>query len=217
MKNNIQSSVPGRRKFLMSILPAGPLFCLGCSSLSAATGGRDQPKAPEKKHKFLEDSGMTMKDVFWFAYRSTLIPLLKSLAKEMGQERFMSMMKNIFYEKESQEAKRMAQEHPQRDLAKFMNLPYAIDSVISNPKRFWSLVNTAQVIEDTAKAYEMKVTECLWAQTFREANASDIGYIIMCAGDIIFAEAFDTRLKLRLTKTLMNGDDCCNHRYTWEG
>ncbi len=58
---------------------------------------------------------MTVKDVFWFAYRPTLIPLLKSLAKERSKT-------------------------------------------------------------DGSRA------------TFREANAADIGYIIMCGGDIVFAE-----------------------------
>jgi len=63
----------------------------------------------------------------------------------------------------------------------------------------------------------MKVTECIWSQTFREANAGDIGFISICYADEAIAEAFDQRLKLIRTKTLMKGDDCCHFRWVWEG
>jgi hypothetical protein len=84
-------------------------------------------------------------------------------------------------------------------------------------KHFWSRAYTSQSIEDTPRSYEMKVTECLWAQTFREANAGDIGFASICYGDEAMAAAFDQRLKFIRTKTLMKGDDCCHFRYVWEG
>jgi hypothetical protein len=84
-------------------------------------------------------------------------------------------------------------------------------------KHFWSLAYTAQRIEHTSKSYELKVTDCLWAQTFREANAGDIGFASICYGDEAMAAAFDHRLKLIRTKTLMQGDDCCPCRWVWEG
>ena len=62
--SNLASS---RREFLLNILPAGSLFCLGCGNLSAWTVGQEAQKAVEKKHKFLEDSGMSFQEVFEFA------------------------------------------------------------------------------------------------------------------------------------------------------
>ena len=76
---------------------------------------------------------------------------------------------------------------------------------------------TYRIIEDSKKAFELRTTECIWAKTFREKNAGDIGYLTICYSDFISAKAFHPKLKLKLTKTLMQGFDCCNHRYTWGG
>jgi hypothetical protein len=70
------------------------------------------------------------------------------------------------------------------------------------------------MVEDTERAAEMKVTECLWAKTFRDAGAGDIGYALMCHGDFATAPAFNAKMKMTRTKTLMQGHDCCNPRWT---
>ena len=71
-------------------------------------------------------------------------------------------------------------------------------------------------IRSSTLAPSRKVTECLWAQTFREANAGNIGFASICYGDEAMAAAFDRRLKLIRTKTLMQGDDSCPCRWVWE-
>ena len=57
-------------------------------------------------------------------------------------------------------------------------------------------------------AYEF--TRCMWAEVFRELGASDIG-IWICEGDDPAVRAYNPDLRCELTKTLMNGDKCCNH------
>jgi hypothetical protein len=63
---------------------------------------------------------------------------------------------------------------------------------------------------------EIKITECLWAKTFRAANAADIGYATICYSDFAGAVAFNPKMRLVRTKTLMQGHDCCNHRWVLE-
>lgn len=41
-----------------------------------------------------------------------------------------------------------------------------------------------------------------------------IGYSAHCFSDFAGASAFNPKLKLVRTKTLMRGHDCCNHRWT---
>ena len=55
------------------------------------------------------------------------------------------------------------------------------------------------------------------AKTFREANASDIGYGTLCYWDYGVAEGFSPKIWFTRTKTLMQGHDCCNSRNEWEG
>lgn len=62
--------------------------------------------------------------------------------------------------------------------------------------------------EDDRQGYVF--TYCMWAEVFRELGAEDIGYWI-CEGDGPAAEAFNPIIEFKRTKTLMMGDDCCDH------
>ena len=82
-----------RREFLMNALPAGTLFCLGCGHRAAWAAGQEAQKAAEKKPGFLEGSGLTMRDVFRFAFQWTYIPMIETLAAEAGREKVVEMVK----------------------------------------------------------------------------------------------------------------------------
>jgi hypothetical protein len=75
---------------------------------------------------------------------------------------------------------------------------------------------TYEIVEDSPDAFEVKILECLWARTFRDADAADIGYACICHPDYALAEGFNPRMKMIRTKTLMQGHDCCNHRWVVE-
>jgi hypothetical protein len=207
--SNLASS---RREFLLNILPAGTLFCLGCGSMSAWTAGQEAQKAVEKKHKFQEDSGMSYEEVFNGPYKYYFIPLLQDLSQRLKGIDFIETLKAVKYKRSVERAREAAKKSPINDFASFTS---------RSKKRytgpFWDHVLTYTFVEDTEKALEWKITECLWAKTFREANASDIGYASQCYGDLGYGEALGPKIRFTLTKTLMQGHDCCNHRYVWEG
>lgn len=208
-------SASSRRVFLQGLFPAGALLCSGCGLLSASNRLQNKPA----KHKFLEDSGLTMREAFRFAFQGTYIPMIQTLAAQIGREKLVEMVKEATGIYWGQQARSYGQRLQKTDFNAFLSwdtLDPTIESA-EHRKHFWSLAITTQSIEDTPKSYEMKVTECLWAQTFREANAGDIGFASICYGDEAMAAAFDQRLKLIRTKALMKGDDCCHFRWVWEG
>jgi len=208
----------GRREFLQGLFPAGALLCSGCGLLSAA--GRVQASPPNKaaRHKFLEDSGMTMSEAVRFAVQWTYIPLMKELAAQIGRKKLIEMVKEATWIYWGQRARNYAQRFSRKDLNAFLSWEFDLPiEDADRRKRFWSHALTSQMLEATPNSYEMKVTECLWAQTFREANEADLGFATHCYADEAIASAFDPRLKLTRTKTLMDGDDCCHFRWVWEG
>jgi hypothetical protein len=214
--SNLASS---RREFLLNIFPAGTLFCLGCGSLSALANRQDAQQTEDKKHKFIEDSGLTMRETFRVAYLWTYIPMMEALAAQLGREKLVDMVKEATATYWTQRTKSITQRLPKIDFEAFFSWDI-LDPVLDNTehrRQLWSLANTTQTIEDTPKSYGMTVSECLWAQTFREANAGDIGFASICYGDEAIAAAFDRRVKLTRTKALMKGDDCCHFRWVWEG
>jgi len=161
------------------------------------------------KHKFLEGSNMTFQQVFDFAFKK-LIPVLQGLAKELGEDHFLEALKKVAFESALKAGQARGRQLPCNDLAAFTDSG-------SEPSHFAKHVLTREIVEDTPQAFELKVTECLWAKTFREMGAADIGYALLCHTDYADCLGFNPRITLTRSKTLMQGDDCCNHRFVWEG
>ncbi len=71
-----------------------------------------------------------------------------------------------------------------------------------------------QWVEDTAERLQLRVTRCRWAEEMKqEGAAGELGYALVCAGDYGFCAGFNPAMKFSRTKTLMQGDDHCNHLY----
>ena len=71
-----------------------------------------------------------------------------------------------------------------------------------------------EVIRKNAKALEVKVTECVHADTFKKLNAAHIGEKLVCSGDVAVTDGFNPKIKFMRPKLLMVGDDCCH--FKWE-
>lgn len=151
---------------------------------------------------------MTWEGIFRFAYQKDLIPILKALATQAGEEKFIDLLQQTTSELAG---KRMATRSiPNRDLATFAG------NMRSMPPLYQHAL-FGEIVEDTARVFEYRVWRCLWAKAFREERAGDIGYAMVCHPDFSVAAAFNPKLKLIRTKTLMQGHECCNPRYVMEG
>lgn len=160
------------------------------------------------RHKFLEDSGMTFQQVFDFAFRR-LVPVLQGLAKEFGEDNFLEALRKVAAECAFRAGQDVARRLPSNDFEAF--------KPTGEPRHFTKHVLTFEVVEDTPQAFEVRITECLWAKTFRDMGAAEIGYSLICHRDYADCQGFNPRITLIRSKTLMQGDDCCNHRFVWGG
>jgi hypothetical protein len=201
---------PSRREFLLNILPAGTLFCLGCGNLSAWTAGQEAQKAVEKKHKFQEDSKMSFQEVFEFAFKD-FIQTMENFARQMGRDNLLEMIRKDSEESSRLSAKKTVERLQKNDFATFKAM------YKEKPDRFWEHIQTTVITEESDTVIASRVTECLYAKTFRDAGAADIGYAWSCHGDFAWAQAYNPKLRLIRDKTLMNGDEYCNFRRVWEG
>jgi len=205
--SNLASS---RREFLLNVLPAGSLFCLGCGNMMALTGGQDMQKTGEKKHKFQEDSGMSFQEVFEFAFKD-FIQTMESFARQMGRDNLLEMIRKDLEESSRLSAKNTVERLQKNDFATYKAM------YKEKPDGFWEHIQTMVITEESDTVIASKVTECLYAKTFRDAGAADIGYAWSCHGDFAWAQAYNPKLRLIRDKTLMNGDEYCNPRRVWEG
>jgi hypothetical protein len=193
-----------RRDFIKTILPTGALLCLGCPKLIGANNTALNFQDQDFSSRIKKELSFTHEQYFRNRY-GYYIQRMKKLAEYMGKDQLLSMLKRAtddlnLTQKPNLEAK---------SVKDFMN-PVLKDE---NYKIRLDL----EILELTDKKCQLKVTNCLWAKTFRAMDAGDIGFATICYGDFSGATAFNPKLKLERTNTLMEGQDHCDGTYTWEG
>ncbi len=201
---------PDRRTFLAMALPACTMACLGIQTAFASAQSTSGPSPQPAKHKFDEE----FKEVrthrqFADVRFSDLIEIGVGLKKELGDEKAISLIKKITTDGWLAFAASQAAESPDGSFSNYID-------IFRDKDRFKNIL-TMEIVEDTERAFELKVSECILAETFLKKKASDIGYAWICFGDYAWAEGFNPKIKLVRDKTLMQGHDYCNHRYLWTG
>jgi hypothetical protein len=194
-----------RREFLRKAIPAGAV-CAGCPGLWKLDLLAGVDGGGQEVHKFLQDAGMTFEQAFQFAYSSTLVPYLRGFGKDMDPEEFLAQLKELSSERARAMFSGFARQVPNNDLATF-TAPYV------DPNSRNAQVLTIEIVESTEDVCEFRVTECLWTKTFIDAGAADLGLACICHPDYAAIEAFNPEYEMVRDKTLMEGHDCCNHRY----
>ena len=197
-----------RRDFFTRMVPGCVLSCFASPYLfgSPVSGGLSFPQ--EEAHKF--DSEMDRKITYkrWIEQRhNKYIPILKHLEQDIGKEKLLDMLKRASYEENIKLGKRLSGRI--RSIQVFAG-PFKDEN--SGVGR--TIVR--EIVEDSDQAFEMRITSCLAEIVFREADAQDLGYACVCHADFGLPVGLNPKLKLIRTKTLMQGHDCCNHRYEWQ-
>jgi hypothetical protein len=197
-----------KRRSFLEVLPACAVTCLGLRSMSAFSQTSQAP-APNR-HKF--DEEIPRKLTFRQAMRMNVgdtIELMLFLSKTLGKEKAIALLKQYATETGIAGGHEAIKRLGKNDFE-------ALKRIFSPESSQFRNTLTMQVVESTDRGHEIKVTECLWATTYREANASDEGYAGVCYGDYAFAKSFNPQIEMVRNKTLMQGETHCNHRYIFK-
>jgi len=197
-----------RRRDLFHILPAGAAACLGCTSAAlcaAQTAVRDSSRSLPAG--FGEKADLTWQQVFDFSYKG-YARVMKKLAAQIGPEKVLEALGQASSEAAAERVAALLPAAAPRDLGMFEQW------MKTTPIYRSALVY--DVVEQSASAFEIHVSQCLWAKTWRAQEAADLGYAAICHADYAASAAFHPKLRLTRTKTLMQGHDCCNHRWVME-
>lgn len=73
------------------------------------------------------------------------------------------------------------------------------------------------VREQSPTRYRYDVTECRYAEMYRDMGLGEIGHLLSCQRDGTFCEGYDPRLALTRTQTIMQGASHCDFDYRLEG
>ena len=190
-----------RRRLIAGLCAAGSLACLGCGRAALAGGAAEVatdggPAAA---------SGMSYEEVFHYAYARSFIPTMKVVAGRVGLE----VIQAAACESAAREVASAAAGLPDRSLA-------AWAASLKEPTPILEHALELDVVEESESVFEVRVTSCLWASTFRAADAADLGYAWVCHPDFDMARAFNPDMRLHRDRTLMQGASHCNHRWQLE-
>jgi len=201
-----------RRKFLGGAALVCALPCLGIQSLLAMTDKTinvDNQEAEQGiKNKFDKRYPYTMSYQEAYNMRfGEFIQFAKDLEKEMGKEKLIEFLKTRTEKKMFEYGKSQAEGINNNSFKRYV-------SQYKSPQYDNTL--TMEIVEETDTIFELKVTKCIWASTFLKQKAGDIGFASICYGDYAWPKGYNSKIRMERDKTLMQGHDCCNHRYIFE-
>jgi hypothetical protein len=209
MSKNTPFSGISRRQFISSVVPACSMACLGAGNLFSFPSPGMEAVLQEEKHKYEKEYGRKLSIKQFYAVRyGEFIRFAKAMENEIGKEKLIEILKKNTHERLVKTGQNHAKNSPDNSFKTYVNT--------FRPPRYKDVL-THEIVEDTDMAFELKVTECIWAKTFLDAKAGDIGFAQICYGDYTWAESFNPKIKMVRDKTLMQGHEICNHRYIWTG
>jgi len=193
-------------------MPACVLTSLSLGGIPARLAWTDGKNATqEAKHKFAEEIPRKLSyNLYFSTMYGNFINLSKFLSQEMGKEKTIELLKKYSSERSAVTAKRAAKMRKKNDFEELKSIFNPNEGNFKNTLIF-------EAKENTDTVYQLKVTECIWAKTFLRAKAGELGFVSICFGDYVWANAFNPKCEMVRDKTLMQGHDCCNHRYLWKG
>ena len=191
-----------RRNFIKTVIPIGGMACIGCPSLLSASTVIGQEPDSNFSDKIQTEFSISY-EAFYNSRYKYYIQRMEKFAEYLGRGELIDMLKRAVDD---------INKNIKPDL-KAKSVKDFVSPILESD--YFRFRLDLEVLELTDEVCQMKITNCLWAKTFREMNAGDIGYANTCHGDFSSATAFNPKLMMERTKTLMEGHDCCNHRYIW--
>ena len=158
--------ITNRRQFLTGAVPACAMTCLAGQRVLAALASQAQDDKKEG-HKFDEDFRTITYRQYGEMQAKPVVELARALEEEMGKEKCIAFLKKVI-SKQMLERGRM-----QAAMTKDQTLQGYV-TMFKDP--MFQKFLTFDIVEDTEKAFEIHVTECLSATAFLKHKAGDIGH-----------------------------------------
>jgi hypothetical protein len=166
---------------------------------------------PEGKRKAKEFLSMSyrdyLKDIHDIPYN-----LFAQMEQEMGREKALAILRRAG----ERHGRKVGEGHVARfgKVDSFQDFKALWRKVISTS--LWKGTQDSEIIEEGVDRLSMRVTRCLWAETFKELGDVEAGYLMCCNCDHEMVRAYNPRLRISRTRSIMQGDDHCDHVFIWE-
>jgi hypothetical protein len=137
-----------------------------------------------------------------------LVPLVKALQAELGEERANALVRKALGEQFRKFGEQWWRKQGARNLGEKMAA--AFDTFAAGNALDY------EVVKQDADAYEVNVTGCRYAEFYKQLGAPELGFLLVCSGDVSLAQGYGDGVKLTRTQTIMQGASHCDFRYALE-
>lgn len=134
-------------------------------------------------------------------------PVIRAVAARIGWDEAVSILIEINQDEGFRRGRRIAQDFGGNGI---VELARDVDE--------WGLGGAweMEVLERTESTYSFNVTRCPYFELYRELGMEELGVALSCCRDEPFARGFNPRLRLTRTRTIMEGANHCDFRYSLE-
>lgn len=161
-----------------------------------------------KEHKFQSKLELTYEQ-YLHACFDGIIQLSKELEQVLGKDKTFEIIGRAREKTDLELVKK--QMTGRKTIDNFDDFKTFMKELHESP--FASNLFTITYREDIPTEIEFHTNECLLAKIFRDMNATDLGYVMICQPDFVTTPAYFSNVRLKRTKTLMQGDDYCDTTY----
>jgi hypothetical protein len=134
-----------------------------------------------------------------------LVPLIKALQAELGEERANSIVRQALAGMYRSLGEKWWSARNSDDLGH--NMASAFEMYAAEHALVYKVHARSQ------DSFDLNVTECRYAQFFKELGAPELGFLLVCASDFHMAKGFGPDIELQRTQTIMQGASHCDFRY----
>jgi len=154
---------------------------------------------------------LTYKGYIRIRYTNTVV-LAREMINALGKDQAHEIIKNAFYkDMEDLVKEELLELGPVESFKDFVKM----EKDENESPEFRNIVSLTYSHE-TSTELSLHVTECLYTEVFKELEAEELGYLMVCNPDHAYAQTCHHQIKLRRSKTLMQGDSYCDHTWYWK-
>jgi hypothetical protein len=134
--------------------------------------------------------------------------LIRGFAAELGYEKAMQIAGKVVEQDAIRSGKVMAEKYDGngiQELLRVLTEGWAEDDALEYT-----------VLEQTDRVLNFDVTRCRYAELYGKLGVKEFGSCLSCSQDPAFIKAFNPRMNLVRTQTIMQGDSTCDFRISLE-
>jgi hypothetical protein len=134
-----------------------------------------------------------------------LVPLVKNLQAELGEERANAIVRGALGDLYRKYGEKWWRTQGAPTLGEKM--ASAFDMFAAGDALNY------EVVKQAPDAFDVNVTECRYAEFYKEIGVPELGFLLTCSADFSMTEGFGTDVQLTRTQTIMQGASHCDFRY----